>query len=91
MADSEIQELNRQIAKKINEEARSNPQSPYAGKFVGISDGQVVVVADNSDEFGRRLREGKYVPARTFGIEASRDYDEVDEIWGFAHAACILV
>jgi hypothetical protein len=79
-ADSEIQELNRQIAKKINEEARCNPQSPYAGKFVGISDGQVVVVADNLKELGRRLREGKYISARTFGTEASRNYDQIEEI-----------
>jgi hypothetical protein len=80
-SDSAIQEMNRQLAKKINDEARNNPQSPYAGKFVGISDGQVVVVADDLNELGRRLRHGKYVPARTFGIEASRDHDQVEEIW----------
>jgi hypothetical protein len=81
ISDSEIQELNRQLAKKINDEARHNPQSPYAGKFVGISDGKVVVVADDVNELGRRLRQAKYNPRRTFGIEASRDYDEVEDIW----------
>jgi hypothetical protein len=47
--DNSILEVNRELACKINEEARRNPQSPYANKFVGIANGQVAVVAD-SDE-----------------------------------------
>src|SRR5437868_3699002 len=42
-ASSTLAELNRNLARKINEEARINPQSPYANKFVGIADGQVVL------------------------------------------------
>ncbi len=81
-ATATIQELNRELAKRINAEARSNPQSPYANKFVGIANGQVVVVTDNLDEYVRQLNLVEPDPSKTFGVEASRDYDEVDEIWG---------
>ena len=40
-----IQDINRELANRINAEARSNPQSPYANKFVGIANGKVVVIA----------------------------------------------
>ena len=77
-----VQDLNRKLADEINAEARSNPQSPYANKFVGIANGQVAVVADSLDEMIRRLRQIEPDPSKTFGVEASRDYDEVVEIWG---------
>jgi hypothetical protein len=72
-----VQDLNRELARRINTEARSNPQSPYANKFVGIANGQVVVVTDDLDDLARRLRQAEPDPAKTFGIEASRDYGEV--------------
>ena len=78
---STVQDLNRELAAKINEEARTNPQSPYANKFVGIANGQVVVVADDPDEMSRRLRQIEPDPSKCFGVEASRDYTEVHEIW----------
>ena len=77
-----VQELNRELADRINAEARSNPQSPYANKFVGIANGQVVVVADDLDSMVRRLRQIEPEPSKTMCVEASRDYDEVHEIWG---------
>lgn len=77
----EVRELNETLARKINEEARANPQSTYANKFVGIANGQVVVVADNRDEMSRRLRQIEPDPSKRFAVEASRDYDEVEEIW----------
>lgn len=77
-----VPELNREIARRINAEARSNPQSPYANKFVGIANGKVVVVTDDLDDLARRLRQAEPDPTRTFGIEASRDYDEVQQVWG---------
>ena len=79
-----VQDLNRQLANRINQEAMSNPQSPYANKFVGIANGQVVVVADDLDDLARRPRQGEPDPTRTFGIEASRDYSVVHEIWGLS-------
>ena len=48
-AAKNVQDLNRELADQINREARSNPQSPYVNKCVGIANGQVVVVADDWD------------------------------------------
>ncbi len=79
---STVQDLNRELARRINQEARSNPQSPYANKFVGIANGQVVVVADDLDDLARRLRLLEPDPTRTFCVEASRDHTVVEEIWG---------
>ena len=76
-----IREINEELARKINEEARHDPQSPYRGKFVGIANGRVVVVADNLADVARSLREIEPDPQKTYGIEASRDYTEVEEIW----------
>jgi len=76
-----VQDLNRELARRINQEARSNPQSPYANKLVGIANGQVVVVADDWDDLAQRLRQIEPNPTNTFALEASRDYDEVHEIW----------
>ena len=80
-ATSTVQELNRDLARRINAETRSNPQSPYANKFVGIANGKVVVVADDLDELVRQLRQAEPDPKKCFGVEASRDYTEVHEIW----------
>src|SRR2546425_5432682 len=79
---STVQELNRELAHKINEEARRNPQSPYANKFVGIANGQVVVVADDPDEMSTRLRQIEPDPSKCCGVEARRDHSTIDEIWG---------
>ena len=43
---------------------------------------QVVVVADDFGEMFRRLRQIEPDPSKTISVEASRDYDEVHEIWG---------
>jgi pyruvate dehydrogenase complex dehydrogenase (E1) component len=77
-----VQDLNRELAQRINAEARSNPKSPYANKFVGIANGKVVVVTDDLDDLARGLREAEPDPTKTLGVEASRDYTEVHEIWG---------
>jgi hypothetical protein len=77
-----IQDLNRELGRQINDEARANPQSPYANKFVGIANGQVVVVADSLDEMARRLRQAEPDRSKCSWVEASRDYDRVEEIWG---------
>jgi hypothetical protein len=76
-----VQKLNRELAARINAEARGNPQSPYANKFVGIANGQVVVVGDDLDALVRQLRQLEPDPRNCFFVEASRDYSEVHEIW----------
>ena len=80
--DSEaVRERNQRLADGINQEARKNPDSPYAGKFVGIVDGQVMVVAETLRETMERLRQSEPDPARFCCIEASYDYDQVHDIW----------
>ena len=76
-----ILDINRELARQINAEARSNPQSPYANKFVGIANGKVVVIADDLDELVCKLRLAEPDPKKCFGVEASRDYTAVHEIW----------
>jgi hypothetical protein len=75
-----VQALNRALANQINQEARSNPQSPYANKFVGIANGKVVVISDDWDDLVPRLRQIEPDPTKTFAIEASRDYTVVHEV-----------
>lgn len=76
-----IKERNRELARKINEEALANPNSPYAGKFVGIANGQVVCTGDNLTEVANCVRAAEANPEKTFFIEAGIDYDQVVEIW----------
>jgi len=76
-----IQEINEELARKINEEALRNPQSQYAGKFVGIEDGQVVVVAGDWNEVMRRLNQSGVDSSRQYCLEASINYDEPQDIW----------
>jgi hypothetical protein len=75
-----VRERSRELADRINQEAKGNPDSPYAGKFVGIADGQMVVVADTLREAVERLRQAEPDPARCCCIEASYDYDQIHDI-----------
>jgi len=79
---SVVQQRNRELAERINREARSDPRSGYAGKYVGLANGQVVAVADDMDEMTRQLRQAETDPRKCFWVEASRDYNEIHEIWG---------
>jgi hypothetical protein len=76
-----VSELNRELARKINEEARNNPQSPLAGKFVGILNGQVISVADYLDELVQCLRQVEADPRESLCLEVGLDYGQVQEIW----------
>jgi hypothetical protein len=73
--------VNERLAREINQEARQNPASVYAGKLVGIARGKVIVVADSWAEVVERLRQVEPDPAHCFCLDASADYDRVDEIW----------
>jgi hypothetical protein len=79
-----IATANEQLVRQINQEGRRDPKSPYAGKFVGIANGQVVVVADSWREAAERLRQVESDPSKCRCIEASADYDRVEEIWRVA-------
>jgi hypothetical protein len=77
-----VASANERLARQINQEARQNPNSPYAGKLVGIANGKVVVVADSWREVAQRLRQVEPDPAKCYCLEASADYDRVEEVWG---------
>jgi hypothetical protein len=79
--DNPVMQRNEELARKISEEARSDPSSPYAGKFLGIVNGRVTVVADSWDELDRELARLGTNASETIGVEASRDPDAVEEIW----------
>ncbi|HVA47878.1 MAG TPA: hypothetical protein VNH11_16030 [Pirellulales bacterium] len=79
-----VQELNRELADKLAEEGRIDPNSVYAGKFVGIANGQIAVVANDLNEMVSRLHQVEPDPSNTFGVEVGRDYDVVDEIWALS-------
>jgi hypothetical protein len=76
-----IQQLNRDLADKLVEEAKLNPQSPYVGKKVGIANGQVVVAANTWREVTRGLEQAEPDPAKTFCIDIGADYSTVEMIW----------
>jgi hypothetical protein len=77
-----IREINEALANKLYDEAQGDPQSPYAGKKVGIANGQVVVVADDWDEVCRRLEKAEPDAAKMFCIDMAQDYKTVQYIWG---------
>jgi hypothetical protein len=77
-----ISEINERLVIQINQEARQNPNSPYAGKLVGIANGKVVVVATSWREVMDALRQVETDPAKCRCIDASADYDRIEEIWG---------
>jgi hypothetical protein len=77
-----VSELNSELARRINDEARDNPRSPFAGKFIGIVNGQVVAVAADLDGLVERLRLVAADPRQTLCLEVGLDYGQVQEIWG---------
>ena len=77
-----IASANEKLARQINQQARQDPQSPYVGKLVGIANGQVVVVADSWREVAERLRQVEPDPVNCYCLEASADYERIEEIWG---------
>ena len=87
MAVVDIHIANEQVARTLMDQARRNPQSPYFGKFVGIADGQVVVVANDWDELAERMEQTGADPSATLSLEVDRDYDRVQIIWRLADAA----
>jgi hypothetical protein len=74
------QEQDLELARSISREARGNPASPYAHKYVGILDGQVVVIADSAEEGLRELRHIEPDRDRGMLIDASVDYDGVRDL-----------
>jgi hypothetical protein len=76
-----IEQLNRELAAKLIDEAKRDSQSLYVNKHVGIANGQVVIVADDLDEVVRQLDQIESDPRKTFCLEIGPDYDKVYDIW----------
>jgi hypothetical protein len=72
MDDRETLRLNKQVAERILREVRADPSSPYAGKVVGIANGEVVLVGNDLSGTLRRLREIEPNALRSCCIEPSR-------------------
>lgn len=81
MVQNNATAANERLARQINQEARQDPKSRYAGKLVGIAHGQVVVVADSWRDVVERLRQVEPDPQQCYCLDASADYDRVEEIW----------
>jgi hypothetical protein len=79
--DDEIRRRNEELGDAVYQEGRSNPESPYAGKYIGIANGQVVVIADNLNELAQRLRQIEADPNKCFVVNTLRDPDRVFTIW----------
>jgi hypothetical protein len=75
-----IREANMALTRRINEEGRADPSSPYSGKFVGIANGEVVVVDVDDQLVSRRLWEIEPDSRRVWFVEASRDYSVVEYV-----------
>jgi hypothetical protein len=76
-----IEEINRELADKILVEVKQNPQA-YPGKYIGIVNGQVVIVTDDLDELDRRLDEAEADATKTYIVDLTLDVNQVHEIWG---------
>lgn len=77
-----VSELNREMARRINEGARNDPRSPVAGRLVGIIDGQLVAVDDDLARLIEGLHRIEADPNRILCFEAGLDYGQIEDIRG---------
>ena len=75
------QAKNWEVANQLSRATRANPDSPYAGKYVGILHQNVVAVADTLDDLDNQLDAmGEEAKDATW-VEASVNYDKTYYIW----------
>jgi hypothetical protein len=74
-----IRAINERLARKIRREGK-DPKSPYANRFVGLANGQVVVIADSLTELSRQLRKIEPDPSRRYAVDVAADYSRVEEV-----------
>ncbi len=77
MDDREALRLNKEVAERIWRAVQADPSSPYAGKVVGIANGQVVLVGDDRAASLRRLREIEPNVWRGCCFEPSRPAEQI--------------
>ena len=71
----EQQRLNAELGRRINRETRADPDSPYAGKFVVIANGEIVAVMDSLDEVAAYIKAAGLKLGESYCVEASADPD----------------
>lgn len=69
------------LAQRINTAVRSDPNSPYSGRWVGILHGEVVVVGATLEEVVAGLEHAEPGTRDGLVLEATGDSDTPDEIW----------
>jgi hypothetical protein len=76
----EVSRLNQELADKIQDETARDPNSPYAGKWIGLANGRVVIVSEDGEEVFKRLGEVEPDPALTLIVEgaAISQYDWIE-------------
>ena len=80
--NAEIRSMNEQLASQINREAHENPKSQFAGKYVGIANGKVVVVGDTLLEVDDRLDEIEPDASKCYVVDTISDFNTLQTIWG---------
>lgn len=75
-----ISAINERLAWKVRREGRENPDSPYANKFVGIANGEVVVIADSLNAMMKRLLKVEPDMKRCIAVDVAADYDRVEYV-----------
>ena len=74
-----IRTINERLARRIRREGKK-PDSEYANKFVGIVNGEVVVVAHSLNEVSDRLREIEPDASKCYIVDFEVDFDQVYEV-----------
>jgi mRNA-degrading endonuclease RelE of RelBE toxin-antitoxin system len=79
---TEEQKKNMILARQIDQDVKDNPQSPYAGKWVGLLGGKVATVNDTIEDVCKALERIAPEPHRGM-IHEVGTYDDVtiDYIW----------
>ena len=70
-----------ELARRINRQVRTEPDSPYAGKYVGILREQVVAVGNTLGEVEAQLDALGAGPREGICLEAGADYDQTYRTW----------
>jgi hypothetical protein len=70
-----IEELNRELGDQVLEDAKRNPRK-YAGRYVGLANGNLVGAADTLKDIVARLMEVEPVPANCYILDLHYDYSK---------------
>ncbi len=75
-----IAEINREVGEWVLGDAKRN-RPAYAGRFVGIANGKVVIATNDLNELARKLDEAAPEPSATYSVILDYDYNKAFEIW----------